>query len=223
MMTTHKEIEDLIVKSGDVIRDIRPALCGNCSDILFEFWQRFLDNNKAILILLNNGLVGEAMAIQRLSIENFANTIALILGEVTPEQLDNQAEAAIQDVMKKQEELDKQEKWLTVENREKVRSFLEESEQDSKKNSGLSTYNTLGSCGLNFMYQAKYRVLSIRAAHSTLNSALLGKKIKQDPAFAEAESQEILTTASELLTLTIAFAQEQARKLPSSAQQYNKR
>lgn len=215
MMVTHKEIEDLIIKSGDVIHDIYPALYSNCSDILFEFWQRFLDNNQAILVLLNSGLIGEAMAIQRLSIENFANTIALMLGKITPEQLNNQAEAAILDAMKKQEELDKQEERLTVENREMVRSFLENYEQDSKKNSGLSTYNTLGSCGLNFMYQAKYRLLSMRAAHSTLNSALLGKKTKQDPAFAEAESQEILTTASDLLTLTIKIAQEQARKLPS--------
>lgn len=172
-------------------------------DVTFKFWDRLLATIRATLLLIQSGFIGEALALQRLSIEHFACAVALLHGKLTKEQLVKQMEVELADQGQKIQQLDKQYPTLAAEKRRQLAGFVEEAEAHDAKKPGLNPYNALGSCGLGFVY-TNYRRLSILAAHSTLLGAIRQPTDK--------DVEELLTFARELLSILGATATKVARQ-----------
>jgi hypothetical protein len=139
-------------------------------EIAFKFWDRLHENCRSILILIQSGYTKEALAVQRLSIENFAYAVALLQGKLTEQKLKDEMDAEIPKQAKMMHRNDERDPTLTPANREKLSNFLKDTSTRSVIDPGINTYNALDSCGLGFFY-TKYRLLSINAAHATLCSA----------------------------------------------------
>jgi len=137
---------------------------------VLEFWARILENSESIVLLLQNGYINEALSIHRLSIEHLANFVGLLQSKCTVEELAEKAEADLAAQAKILKERDDRTLVLTNDNREKLSDFLTMGSKRAPA-PGLNTHNLLHACNLDF-YHTKYRLLSIRAAHSTLLSAV---------------------------------------------------
>ncbi len=81
MIDPNEKILNAISHSGETKAKVYLSLKMVVSDIAFKFWDRFLENNRSILYLLDPGFINEAIAIQQLSIENFAYAVASPLGK----------------------------------------------------------------------------------------------------------------------------------------------
>jgi hypothetical protein len=178
---------------------VEPKLKSVTPEVAFRFWDRFLENSQSILLLVQSGYTNEAIAIQRLSIENFAYAVALLQGKLTEQKLKDQMDAELPAQAEKMRRSDERHPTLTPENREKLENFLNDAAARSVTDPGINTYNALGSCGLDF-FHTRYRHLSIRAAHATLLSA----KSTGTPA----EVEELFLGMQDLLKLLDAIAMD---------------
>lgn len=170
-MTDLTQTLSLIVRSETTKAKVKLKPKPVAPDVVFRFWDRLHENCRSILILLQAGHVSEALAIQRLSIENFAYTIALLQGKLTEQKLEDEMNAEIPKQAKMMQQNDERDATLTPENRETLNNFLKEVSSRTVIDPGINTYNALNSCGVGFFY-TKYRLLSISAAHATLRSSL---------------------------------------------------
>lgn len=137
--------------------------------LALRFFDLMIGNARAVNWLVGAGFVLEAMAIQRLMIEHFANIIDLLRGRISREMMIKHSEAENLKFAKCVQRDDAKHGSLTHENRQKLEAFL--AEHGSTEPLGLSVYNALDAANLGFMY-INYRALSMHAAHSTILSAL---------------------------------------------------
>jgi uncharacterized membrane protein YcjF (UPF0283 family) len=158
-----------------------------------------LENNKAILELVERQFINEATAIQRLSLEHFSTMIALLKGQMTEKDLEDLTSNQLSKLGRHINSIDKQDQALTDRNRAKLAEWLKNLGEIPP--SDLNVFNALQKCNLAYLYQ-KYRMLSNGAAHSTLFSAIRP--------CTEADVPELLKTAEELLRLAIAFVRDAA-------------
>ena len=165
--------------------------------LALRFFDLMIGNARAVNRLTEAGFVLEAMAIQRLMIEHFANIIDLLRGRISPETMIKESEAENLKFAQCLQRDDAKHGSLTDENRQKLEAFL--AEHASTKSPSLSVYNALDAANLGFMY-IKYRDLSMRAAHSTILSAIAQPTVDV--------LGELSADVEELLELTISHVHE---------------
>lgn len=198
-MASLNEVLNAIEYSQATKEKAKATLKSTVPEVTFRFWDRFLENSRSILFLVESGFTNEAIAIHRLSIENFAYAIALLRGKLTEQKLRDEMDAELPAQADKMRRSDERNATLTPENREKLTNFLKDAATRSVTDPGINTYNALDSCGLGFLY-TRYRHLSIRAAHATLLSAI--------STGTAAEVEELLVGTQELLKLLDAIAMD---------------
>lgn len=197
-----RQILGTISHSNEIKAKVYPILKTGVPNVAFRFWERFLENSKAFVLLLQSGFINEAIAIQRLSIENFAYAIALLRGKLTEQQLRAEMDAELPSQAKRMRQDDEQDPILTPENRERLVAFLDATAYQNATDPGINTYNALNSCNLGFIY-TQYRLHSIRAAHATLLSAASISTAE--------EIEKLLERMQELLKLLDATAEDVVR------------
>lgn len=196
------ETANAILHSDEMKAKASKALNTAVPHVTFRFWNRFLENSRPILLLIQSGFINEAIAIQRLSIENFAYAVALLRGKLTEQQLTAEMDAELPAQAEKMRRNDERDPVLTPENRERLAAFLEDAANKSITDPGINTYNALDACGLGFFY-THYRQLSVRAAHATLLSAI--------SVGTEEEINKLLERTQDLLRILDAVAVEVVR------------
>lgn len=170
-MASLNEVLNAIEYSQATKEKAKATLKSTVPEVTFRFWDRFLENSRSILLLVESGFTNEAIAIQRLSKENFAYAIALLRGKLTEQKLRDEMDVELPAQAEKMRQSDERDATLTPETREKIAIFLKSAATRSITNPGINTYNALDSSGLRFLY-TRYRQCSIRAAHATLLSAI---------------------------------------------------
>lgn len=193
------DLRHAIVNSEEALSRAASIFKGGSLEIVLAFWDRLLENSKSIYLLLNNDFINEAMVIHRLSIEHFSVIVGLVEGKTSLEDLQNKDLADLPKQARGIQRGDEKNLSLTSENREILKDFVNQMEASPAQASGVSIYNLLDSCGLDFMY-VNYRLYSIRAAHATLLSGI-------SPGDRD-ERSRLITDAISLLDLTSAFARK---------------
>lgn len=155
-----------------------------------------LDGCTAALHLVELGYFTDELALQRLSIENFAFAVSMLTGKLTLAKLEENACAELVSQAQKLNERDKPHGAITQENKAKLDKLLSDLEQRGAKPQGINVHNELG-MELDFLH-GKYRELSLRAAHANLRSATS----QQTPN----ELGEMLATMNDLLNPINAYA-----------------
>ncbi|MFY1865613.1 DUF5677 domain-containing protein [Achromobacter xylosoxidans] len=198
-MGTPEDIRRLLEKSGQMRVALSRTHESSPYPIIFQFWDRLVENNRAILVLLDNELFNEAAAVQRISIEHLSTMIGLLKGHVTEQQLHDEA---VNQTVKLANNIDSEEKKDSVLTEENKARLAEVRRKVGKiETSKLGVADLLQKCRLSFLYY-RYRTLSNTAVHSTLLSAI-------DP-FSKSDVPELLKTAQELLQFAMEFMKEGA-------------
>ena len=198
-MMVSANLEKSIKESEGMLHSVTPALEAASLGIAINFWERLLENSRSINLLLQNKFINEAMVIHRLSIEHFSIVVALVEGKTTFEDLKNKDLTDIPKQAQRLQKSDTKKSSLTQENREVLKNFINRLEAAPATPSGISVYNLLDSCGLDFIY-TNYCLYSLRAAHSTLLSGT--------SAGGEQEAEKLLADAIDILDLTNAYAKK---------------
>jgi hypothetical protein len=198
-MTSQNDVILSIEESKKTLLSVAAAFESASLSVALDFWERLLENSKSIILLLQKDFINEAMVIHRLSIEHFSIIVGLIKGKTTFEDLKNKTMIDIPKQAREIQMRDTKKPSLTLGNREALKDFLIRMDSDPVPSSGVSVYNLLDSCGLDFMY-TNYRAYSIRAAHSTL---LWGISVGSLD-----EVIKLLADVKAILDLTDAFANE---------------
>ncbi|MBG4983932.1 hypothetical protein GHV66_25615 [Pseudomonas aeruginosa] len=197
------DLRHAIVNSEEALSHAASIFKDGSLEIALEFWNRLLENSKSICLLLDNDFINEAMAIHRLSIEHFSVIVGLVEGKTSLEDLKNKDLTDLPKQARGVQKGDEKNLSLTSENREKLKDFVNKMDASPAQASGVSIYNLLDSCGLDFVY-VNYRLYSIRAAHATLLSGISSGD--RDEIFT------LITDAISLLDLTNAFARKYENK-----------
>lgn len=198
-MSSPEAIRRLLEQSGQMRAELSQTHGSVTSPVIFEFWDRLLENNRAILVLLDHEFFNEAAAVQRISIEHLSTMVGLLKGHVTEQQLHDEA---VNQLIKLGNNVDSEEKKnsvLTEENKAKLAVFLKKTDKIETSKLGVSAL--LQKCDLSFLYYP-YRILSNTAVHSTLLSAI-------DP-FSKNDVPNFLKTAQDLLEFAMRFMKNNA-------------
>lgn len=195
-----------ITRSDVVMQQTRAALGTSVPDLTYKFWTRLLDGSKAALYLVERGFFTDALALQRLSIENFAFAVSMLTGKLTLAKLKEDGCAEIETQAKKAHEQNERHDTLTSDRKNALAALLSATKQRGAKHQGVNVHNELGK-ELDFIH-GKYRRLSLRAGHASLVSALG----EQTPS----ELTEMLKTMNDLLNLINAFANEEVKTRTAS-------
>lgn len=202
-MLVADELRHAVGRSEDALFHANVVFKDTPLEIVLEFWGRLLENSKSICLLLDNDFINEAMVIHRLSIEHFSVVVGLMEGKTSFEDLKNKDLADLPKQARGVQRGDEKSSSLTPENREILKDFVNQMDAAPAQASGISVYNLLDSCGLDFVY-VNYRLYSIRAAHATLLSGISSGDF--------AEKAKLITDAISLLDLTNAFARKYENK-----------
>lgn len=195
----------MIDRASALLRRLPVDALDEQQQLALRFFDLMIGNARAVNWLVGAGFVLEAMAIQRLMIEHFANIIDLLRGRISRKMMIKQSEAENLKFAQCLQRDDAKHVSLTHENRQKLEAFL--SEHVGTESSSLSVYNSLNAANFGFMY-AKYRSLSLRAAHSTILSVLAQPTV--------GVLDELSADVEELLELAISHVRE-AFIIPPSA------
>lgn len=195
-----------ITRSEGVMQQTRAALGASVPDLTYKFWTRLLDGSKAALYLVDRGLFTDALALQRLSIENFAFAVSMLTGKLTLAKLQEDGRAEIATQAQKSQEQNERDDTLTSDRKEALDVLLSVVKQRGAKHQGVNVHNELGE-QLNFLH-GKYRRLSLRAGHANMVSA----ESKQTPR----ELTEMLETMNDLLNLINGFAVKEMKTREAS-------
>lgn len=169
-MTNGDELLAAIERSKITMESNRQLLETKGLTLSLAFWARILENSGSIVLLLQHGFTNEAMAIHRISIEHLANFAGLLKSKCSLVELAEKSEADIAAQARILKGRDEKTSVLTEDNKAKLAEFIKEADAKRVDSPGLNTHNLLHACGLDF-FHTDYRLLSIRAAHSTLLSA----------------------------------------------------
>ena len=190
-----------IAKSEFVKEQTRAALGTSVSDLTYLFWTRMLDGCMAALHLVELGFFTDALALQRLSIENFAYAVSMLTGKLTLAKLREESHAEVATQAKKLLERDEPRRALTFGNKDALGRLLSEAKQRDATHKGINVHNELGK-ELDHIH-GKYRELSLRAGHATMVSAIS----QQTPR----ELAEMLATMDDLLSLINGYASNEVK------------
>lgn len=190
-----------IARSEFVREQTRAALGTLVPDLTYLFWTRMLDGCMAALHLVERGFFTDALALQRLSIENFAYAVSMLTGKLTLAKLQEEAHAEVATQAKKILERDEPHCALTLDSKGALDRLLSDAKQRGAKHKGVNVHNELGK-ELDHIH-SKYRTLSLRAGHATMVSAIS----QQTPE----ELAEMLATMNDLLSLINGYASNEVK------------
>lgn len=180
----------------------RAALGTSAPDLTYLFWTRMLDGCKATLHLVELDFFTDALALQRLSIENFAYAVSMLTGKLTLAKLEEEAHAEVATQAKKLLEREESHCVLTSDRKDSLDRLLSDATQRGAKHKGINVHNELGK-ELDHIH-GKYRELSLRAGHATMVSAISQKTPE--------ELAEMLATMDDLLSLINSYASNELQK-----------
>ncbi|MCU8186011.1 DUF5677 domain-containing protein [Vibrio vulnificus] len=142
---------------------------------MLVLWGKLLKNSEAILLLIENGLKDEALAIQRLSLEHLFNFFAMACDDKFHNEFLNSSQHSLAKGMKVlARSIDSSRlSSLDQESRSNLESAIILSDQNITEFMGYSIYNAANKSQLGPMYDSLYRTLSLSYAHSTFVSILV--------------------------------------------------
>jgi hypothetical protein len=195
-----------IARSEFVKEQTHAALGTLVPNLTYLFWTRMLDGCMAALHLIERGFFTDALALQRLSIENFAYAVSMLRGKLTSAELEEEAYAEFTTQAKTLRQRDEPHGALTSDSKDALDGLLSAAAQRGAKHQGLNVHNELGK-ELEHLH-LKYRILSQRAGHATIMSAVS----RQTPE----ELAEMLATMKDLLSLINAYANDEVKTRAAS-------
>lgn len=167
-------------------------------DIAIRFFEKFVSNCKAIMLLHEAGMTDETYAIHRLSMEHLFNISALLKDPKFLEQLHAGSEAQIPKALKAIKGDDERSKnpVLTNENKVLLEAALNDYDRNPVPDLGYSICNAAQKSEFLDFYNSHYRRISLSHAHSTMVSALQdGDKLN--------ERSQLLTYVSNFLEIAV--------------------
>jgi hypothetical protein len=167
-------------------------------DVAIRFFNKFVSNCKAIMLLQEAGMTDEAYAIHRLSMEHLFNISALLKEPLFLEKLLAGSEVQSHKALKaiKGDEERPQNPVLTNENKVRLEAALNEYDQNPVRDLGYSIFNAARESEFPLFYNSHYRIISLSHAHSTIVSALRdGDKLN--------ERSQLLTCVNNFLKIAV--------------------
>jgi hypothetical protein len=157
-------------------------------ETILNLWVKFIKNNQAILVLLNNGFFEEIFPIHRLSMEHLFNIFALAKDDNFMEVFVNYSQKEHSKATKSLHGDLQKENFgsLTVENKTALDELTTNNSFDALQHLGYSIYNASQQSELASFYNNSYRIISINHAHSTFLSTM--SKIKKEDVFSILEN-----------------------------------
>lgn len=197
-MSPSKEIDSNLSRAAALSAIVKENSLEKHQDIAIIFFEKFVSNCKAIMLLHEAGMTDEAYAIHRLSMEHLFNISALLKDQKFLEQLHAGSEAQIPKAIKaiKGDEEHSKNPFLTKENKVLIEAALNDYDQNPVRDLGYSIFNAAQKSEFPNFYNSHYRRISLSHAHSTMASALLGgDKLN--------ESSQLLTYVSDFLKIAV--------------------
>lgn len=197
-MSLSQEINSNLSTAAAISAIAKEKLLEKHQDIAIRFFDKFISNCKAIMLLHEAGMMNEAYAIQRLSMEHLFNISALLKDKKFLEQLHAGAEAQIPKALKaiKGDEERSQNPVLTNENKVLLEAAITKYDQSPVRDLGYSIFNAAQKSEFPDFYNSHYRIISLTHAHSTMALALMdGKKPN--------ESSQLLMNVKDFLKIAI--------------------
>ena len=157
-----------------LVKDIKCNEISKSQEYVFRFWSKYIENNKAIIKLIELEFYSEAFSIYRLSIEHQFNIFSLIEKEGYIEKLINHDQHQIPKLFKELSKSTTKDNTevLTQENKKILEEKNNEYTANPIKYLGHNVYNSAQGTTVDFLYDTVYRHLSLGHAHSTLLSIL---------------------------------------------------
>ena len=197
-MTISQEIDSSLSRAAAITAIIKKLTLKQHQEIAIRFFEKFVDNCKAIILLHKAGLTDEPYTIHRLSMEHLFNISALLKDPNFLEQLQAYSEAQIPKALKaiNSDEGRSKEPVLTRENKALLAAALIGYDQNPVREFGYSIFNAAQKSEFPDFYNSHYRRISLSYSHSTMASALqLGDRTE--------ERDQLLTYVDSFLKIAV--------------------
>jgi hypothetical protein len=173
-MSPSQEIGSNLLRAATICAIVKEKPLERHQGIAVRFFEKFVSNCNAIMLLHEAGMTDEAYAIHRLSMEHLFNISALLKDPNFLEQLHAGSEAQIPKALKaiKGNEEHSPNPVLTNENKALLEATLNDYDQSPVRDLGYSVFNAAQKSEFPDFYNSHYRRISLSHAHSTMASAL---------------------------------------------------
>lgn len=171
-MSVRERILGLVKESEAKLQRYEKIIAAENEKLALVFWKKMLENSQATLLLLDEGFLDEAETLNRLALENFFFMLALINSRDTLKKIEGAAGEPIAKMARTA--VNKEASVLTPENKEKLEEYLQMLLSDAKtgvnSNAKFTAFEASGIAKMEFLYNSRYRIISLRSAHASLLS-----------------------------------------------------
>ncbi|WP_243049199.1 DUF5677 domain-containing protein [Dyella sp. RRB7] len=172
-MDIRESILNLIKESRSELQHNVQALAAENEKLVLVFWKKMLDNSQAAVALIDENFLEEAETLNRLALENFFFMLALINSGDTLKKMEAAAGEPIAKLARTA--MNKEVSVLTPENKKELEEYLQKLLSDAKEgvssNTKFTAFEASGIAQMEFLYNSRYRLISLRSAHASLLSA----------------------------------------------------